>query len=65
MHENEAKNVPFAAVGLRRGGGDDDALGSDHLAHDASGGVGGCHEVGRDVELLSGEFLQASEEDVR
>lgn len=64
MHENKAKNVSFTAVGFGGGGGDDDALWSDHLAHDASGRVGRCHEVGRDVELLRSEFLQASEEDV-
>ena len=64
MHEHEAKDVAFAAISLRGSGRDHDALGSDHLAHDASGRVGRCHEVGRDVELLGGELLQAAKEDI-
>jgi len=64
VQEDEAKNGAFAAVALRGCCGDDDALGGDHLAHHASGGVGRGHQIRRNVELLRGEFLQAAEEDV-
>ena len=64
MQEDEAEDVAFGAVAFCGRGGDDDALRGDHFAHDASGGVGRGHEVGRDAELLRGELLQAAEEDV-
>ena len=64
MKEDEAEDVAFGAVALCGRGGDDDALRCNHFAHDTSGGVGGGHQVGRDIELLRGELLEAAEEDV-
>ena len=54
------------AVLLPAGGdaGHDDALRVDHLAHDASGTVGGGGEDGREVKLLGGDFLQIAEQHV-
>ena len=37
MQEDEAEDGAFAAVGFSGGGGDDDALRGDHLAHDTAG----------------------------
>ena len=64
MKEDEAEDVAFSAIAFGGCCCDDDALRSDHFAHDASGGVGRGHEVRRDVELLRGELLQAAEEDI-
>ena len=54
--EDEAQDRPFLAVLLRRGGGDDDALGVDHLAHDAAGAVGRRQQ---DLRLLVGQRQHA------
>src|SRR5688572_14976339 len=64
VDENIAEDLAFLAVVIRRGAGDDDALGIDHLAHDAAGTVRGAHEDGADTGLFGGDFLQAAEEDV-
>jgi len=65
VQEDEAENDAFAAVLICGRCGDNDALRRDHFAHDASGGVGGGHQIGRDAKLLGRKFLQAAEEHVR
>lgn len=45
VQEDEAQDGAFAAVLVGGGCGDNYALRSDHFAHDASGGVGGGHEI--------------------
>ncbi len=62
--EDETEDGAFLADLVGGGGGDADGLGVDHFAHDAAGAVGGAHENRAEVELLGGDFLQASEENV-
>ena len=62
MDKDEAKNAALAAISARGGTCNDNALRSDHLPHDAATGVRRDHDIGRDTELLSGKFLQASKE---
>src|SRR5262249_26133321 len=54
VKEDVAQNAPFLAVPARRGAGDDDALGVDHLAHHAAGAVGGGHQHRTQAELEGG-----------
>src|SRR6185369_6856684 len=43
VEEDVAQDLSFMAIPVRGGGGDDDGLGIDHLAHDAARAVGGGH----------------------
>ena len=65
VEEHKAQDVAFVSVPLGRRAGDHDALGVDHLAHDAAATVGRRHQAGRYSYLLRGNFLQAAEEHIR
>ena len=56
MHEHEAEDGPLLAGLLGGGGGNDDALGVDHLAHDPAGAVGAGEQ---DLGLIRGQVVQS------
>src|SRR5207247_679895 len=64
MEEDIAQDVAFATFLARGYASHDDGLSVNHLAHDATAGIRGCGENGREVELLGRDFLQAAKEHV-
>jgi hypothetical protein len=52
VDEDEAENAPFTAIDTRRRAGNNNALRSDHLAHNSATGVGGSH----DEAMMYGEI---------
>ena len=62
VKECEPQNAPLMPVPFRGCGSDDDALGVDHLAHDAARAVGSRHQDRIDVQLLGTDTLKAAEE---
>lgn len=57
VEENVPQNVSLMPVPFRGRAGDDDALGINHLAHDAAAAIRGGHQIGREANLRCGNFL--------
>src|SRR5690242_13750956 len=58
MPEDEPEDRTFLPDLVGGGGGDADGLRVDHFAHDAAGGIRGCHQDGAETELLRGNFCK-------
>ena len=64
VEEHIAQDVAFVAVPAGRGGGHDDGLRVDHLAHHAARTVGRCHQIRVQAELLGRDLLQSAKQHV-
>src|SRR2546421_87221 len=60
--EHVAQDLALTAFLVGRHAGDHDALGINHLAHDAARAVAGGGEERRDTDLLRGDLLEIAEE---
>ena len=64
VEENPPENLSLTPALASGYAGYHDALGVDHLSHDAAGAVGGGSEDRVDAQLVRGDLLQIAEEDV-
>src|ERR1700675_2534901 len=64
MKKNEPEYLSFVSVPVGRRRSDNDTLRVDHFAHHAAAAVGGRHQDRIKPQLLGGDFLQTSEQDI-
>src|ERR1041384_455612 len=64
VKEDVAEDTTFMPIPICSSACDDDALGINHFAHDATGTVRGGHQYWADMNLFGGDFLKAAEQNI-